>query len=97
MPKRFPSLRDIKAWAEAQRQIHTAEDFKPNSAVRWRHRDGSHGEFHSAFTVERDGFHVIFTEHHGQMILEEDLSTVEAIDLRESAPQTKPHSLAPSA
>lgn len=97
MPKRFPSLKDVKAWAEAQRQTHTAEDFKPNSAIRWRHRDGSHGEFHSAFSVERDGFYVIFTEHHGQMILEKDLSTVEAIELPKSAQQATPHSLAPSA
>lgn len=87
MPKRFPSLKDVKAWAETQRQTHTAENFKPNSAVSWRHRDGSHGEFHSAFSVERDGFYVIFTEHHGQMILEADLSSVEEIDLTKSVQQ----------
>lgn len=97
MPKRFPSLKNVKAWAETQRQSHTVKDFKPNSAVRWRHHDGSHGEFHSAFSIERDGFYVIFTEHHGQMILEKDLSTVEAIDLTKSVKQTKPHSLAPCA
>jgi hypothetical protein len=83
MHKRFPSLKDVKAWAEAQRQAHTAENFKPNSAIRWQHRDGSHGEFHSAFALERDGFYVIFTEHHGQLILEKDLSTVEAMELSE--------------
>jgi hypothetical protein len=62
----------VDEWAKTIDNNLKAIDFEPNRFVVVEHEDGSRFLFASSFIVEKDGFQVVFTEHHGYHIFDKN-------------------------
>ena len=62
----------VDKWAKAIDNNLKAIDFEPNRFVMVEDEDGSRFLFVSSFVVEKEGFWVVFTEHHGYHIFDKD-------------------------
>jgi hypothetical protein len=62
------SITKIRKLAEEYNKTLWASDPRFNRSVTLLHRDGSIEHYDSAFLLQRDGYVVCFTEHHGHHI-----------------------------